>query len=323
MKKHLIFFVFCISQVLYAEKLKDEPIKPIRPPSSQVSEEKIRLGLDLFQEKKFSANNTISCASCHNLFRGGVDNLNRSIGINGAVGDVNSPTVFNSGLNFVQFWDGRAKTLEEQMDGPIQHPKEMGTTWAEVVEKIKQDTKYKARFVAQYNDGVTAKNIKNAIASFERALITPNSKFDKYLAGDAKALTEKEILGYNRFKSLGCVACHQGQNVGGNMFQTMGIMGDYFKDRKNMPLSEQDLGRFNVTKREQDKYVFRVPSLRNVELTSPYFHDGYAKTLNEAVLIMGRYQLGQTLSKEDADAIVAFLKTLTGELPTVLKETSK
>ncbi|MES2802454.1 MAG: cytochrome-c peroxidase [Bdellovibrionota bacterium] len=323
MKKHLIFFVFCISQVLHAENLKDEPIKPIRALSSQVSEEKIRLGLDLFQEKKLSANNTVSCASCHNLFRGGVDNLNRSIGINGAVADVNSPTVFNSGLNFVQFWDGRAKTLEDQMDGPIQHPKEMGTTWADVVEKIKQDTKYKARFAAQYSDGVTVENIKDAIASFERALITPNAKFDKYLAGEAKVLTEKEILGYNRFKSLGCVACHQGQNVGGNMFQTMGIMGDYFKDRKNMPLKQQDLGRFNVTKREQDKYVFRVPSLRNVELTSPYFHDGYAKTLNEAVLIMGRYQLGQTLSKEDADAIVAFLKTLTGELPAVLKENSK
>lgn len=323
MNKYLIFLVFCNSQGLYAENFKDEPIKPVRTPSVQVSEEKIRLGLELFQEKKLSANNSVSCASCHNLFRGGVDNLNRSIGINGAVGDINAPTVFNSGLNFVQFWDGRAKTLEDQMDGPIQHPKEMGTTWAEVVEKIKQDTKYKSRFSAQYSDGVTAKNIKDAIASFERALITPNSKFDKYLAGDAKALTEKEILGYNRFKSLGCIACHQGENVGGNMFQTMGIMGDYFKGRKNMPLSEHDLGRFNVTKREQDKYVFRVPSLRNVELTSPYFHDGYAKTLNDAVLIMGRYQLGQTLSKKDADAIVAFLKTLTGELPVVLKEASK
>lgn len=300
----------------------NEPIRPL-PQQMNVKEpfDKIQLGFLLFNEKKLSAKNTVSCTQCHSLSRGGVDNLAFSVGIDGAVGNINSPTVFNSGFNFVQFWNGRAKSLEEQIDGPVQHPKEMGSSWPEVIAKLNSDPNYRTRFKAIYRDGITAQNIKDAIATFERQLVTPNAKFDRYLRGEIK-LSELEIQGYNRFKAVGCIACHQGQNVGGNMYETMGIMGNYFKDRKR-PLTEEDLGRYLITKREQDKHVFRVPSLRNVELTAPYFHDGYAQTLEDAVHIMGKYQLGQQLSKKDFTAIVAFLKTLTGEPPAILKKVEK
>jgi len=300
----------------------NEPIRPLQRTVISENPAKTELGFLLFSEQKLSKNNSISCATCHALDRGGVDNLQRSIGIDGGVGSINAPTVFNSGLNFAQFWNGRAKTLEEQIDGPIQHPKEMGSTWVEIVKKLNADPEYKKRFALLYTDGITANNIKNAIATFEHELITPNAKFDRFLRSEVK-LSELETLGYSRFKALGCVACHQGQNIGGNMFETMGVMGNYFRDRKNRPLTDDDLGRYMVTKREQDKHVFRVPSLRNVELTAPYFHDGYAKTLEEAVKIMGQYQLGQSLAKKDVDAIVAFLKTLTGETPEILKKDRK
>lgn len=321
MKKIIIIFCFGALAVHATEK-KSEPIRPLPVNLKNTSPEKTKLGFLLFNEKKLSANNTVSCATCHALNGAGVDGLAKSVGINGAVGSVNAPTVFNSGLNFVQFWNGRAKTLEEQIDGPVQHPKEMGNSWEQAVAKLNQDKKYREAFSSIYNDGITVANIKNAIAEFERQLQTPNSKFDRYLRGET-ALSEIEESGYSRFKSLGCISCHQGQNVGGNMFQTMGVMGDYFKDRKDMPQTEDDLGRYLVTKRDRDKFVFRVPSLRNVEKTAPYFHDGYAKTLDDAVDIMGRYQLGQKLSRRDINAIIAFLKTLTGETPAILNKVEK
>lgn len=321
MKKIIIIFCFAAVAVRAAEK-KSEPIRPLPVNLKDASPEKTKLGFLLFNEKKLSANNSVSCATCHALNGAGVDGLAKSIGINGAIGSVNAPTVFNSGLNFVQFWNGRAKTLEEQIDGPVQHPKEMGNSWEQAVAKLNQDKKYREAFSSIYNDGITVANIKNAVAEFERQLQTPNSKFDRYLRGET-ALSEIEEIGYSRFKSLGCISCHQGQNVGGNMFQTMGVMGDYFKDRKDMPQTEDDLGRYLVTKRDRDKFVFRVPSLRNVEKTAPYFHDGYAKTLDDAVDIMGRYQLGQKLSRRDINAIVAFLKTLTGETPAILNKVEK
>lgn len=319
--KKIIIFCF-VALTVHATEKKSEPIRPLPVDLKDASPEKTKLGFFLFNEKKLSANNSVSCATCHALNRAGVDGLAKSVGINGAIGSLNAPTVFNSGLNFVQFWNGRAKTLEEQIDGPVQHPKEMGTSWEQAVAKLNQDKKYREAFSSIYSDGVTVANIKNAIAEFERQLQTPNSKFDRYLRGES-TLSEIEESGYSRFKSLGCISCHQGQNVGGNMFQTMGIMGDYFKDRKGMPQTEDDLGRYLVTKRDRDKFVFRVPSLRNVEKTAPYFHDGYAKTLDDAVDIMGRYQLGQKLSRRDINAIVAFLKTLTGETPAILNKVEK
>ncbi|MCL2524771.1 MAG: cytochrome-c peroxidase, partial [Betaproteobacteria bacterium] len=273
---------------------------------------RVALGKRLFHDPRLSADATISCASCHNLAAGGVDGLRFSIGIGGAVGNINAPTVFNSAYNLAQFWDGRAATLEEQAAGPIQNPIEMGATWPEVLNRLSQDDELVASFHSIYPDGLTAANLLNAIATFERSLITVNSRFDRYLRGDEEALSALEMEGYSRFREYGCVSCHQGMLVGGNMYQKFGVLGNYFAGR---PASASDLGRYSVTHREEDRYVFKVPSLRNVALTAPYFHDGSAATLEAAVLVMGRYQLGLDLPENDVTAIVAFLTSLTGELP--------
>jgi len=288
----------------------DEPITPL-PESISLDARKVALGNRLFHDPRLSRDNSVACASCHALDKGGVDGRERSIGIGGQTVDVNAPTVFNSGFNFRQFWNGRAESLEDQIDGPLNHPAEMGSSWPEVIGKLKNDAAYVSTFAAIYPDGIQAKTIKDAIATFERALITPNSRFDKYLRGKRGALTADELGGYRLFRSYGCIACHQGVNIGGNMFERLGVMGDYFKDRGNV--TPADLGRFNVTKNEEDKHMFKVPSLRNVALTAPYFHDGSAVTLEQAVTIMGKYQLGVAIPAGDVALIVAFLKTLTGE----------
>lgn len=294
-----------------AAPLLDEPIQPV-PLTLKQDPARAEIGRQLFRDTRLSGNGRISCASCHDISKGGGDGRDRSVGLHGGLTSVNAPTVLNAALNFKQFWNGRAESLESQADHVMQNPVEMGSQWAEVVQKVSQDPKYKAAFAASYKDGVTKANIQNAIATFERTLITPNSRFDKYLRGDANAITPAEKAGYAKFKQYGCVACHQGVNVGGNMFQKFGVMGDYFAKRGNP--TEADLGRYLVTKVESDKYVFKVPSLRNIALTAPYFHDASAKTLDEAVDIMFRYQLGRVASKEDKDAIIRFLNTLTGEL---------
>jgi cytochrome c peroxidase len=232
-------------------------------------------------------------------------------GIGGAKGPINAPTVFNAGLNFRQFWDGRANSLEEQVSGPVHNPKEMGSSWTEVLAKLSQDKELVAQFKDSFPDGVLAKNVQESLAVFQRSLVTPNSRFDKYLLGDNKALSAEELKGYQLFKSYGCIACHQGAAVGGNMFQVFGVMGDYFKKRGGV--NEADLGRYNVTKNEADKHMFKVPSLRNVAVTAPYFHDGSAKTLSDAVDVMFKYQLGRPGSPQDKELIVKFLHTLTGE----------
>jgi len=282
------------------------------PSNLKFDARKVALGRALFDEKMLSANDTIACSNCHVLQAGGSDNLSRSIGINGAQGGINAPTVLNSGFNFVQFWDGRAATLEDQIDGPVQHPKEMGATWPQVLDKLQRSTRYQAAFSEIYPDNITVANIKDAIATFERSLVTPDSRFDRYLRGDETALSDKEKRGYVLFQEQGCVSCHQGVNLGGNMYERMGLLGDYFGDRGGP--TEADNGRFNVTQKESDRHYFRVPSLRNVAKTAPYFHDGNALDLHNAVRIMGRYQLGRVIAEEDVDDIVAFLNTLNGEL---------
>lgn len=287
-----------------------EPIKPI-PLEVNVDARKAALGRALFHEPKLSHDGTISCASCHDLRRGGADRRTHSLGVGQVEGAINAPTVFNSGGSFKQFWDGRAATLEEQIDGPVQCAAEMGSTWDEVVGKLRAAPAYAGPFKAIYRDGIQPKNIKDALAQFERSLVTPNSRFDKFLRGEEAALTAGEKEGYRKFKSYGCTSCHQGVNVGGNMFETLGTMADYFADRGKVTTA--DHGRFNVTGREEDRYVFKVPSLRNVALTGPYLHDGSARTLEAAVLVMGRYQLGERLPPEDVEQIVQFLETLTGE----------
>ncbi|MEM8639902.1 MAG: cytochrome-c peroxidase [Cyanobacteria bacterium P01_G01_bin.54] len=290
--------------------LANEPITPL-PQTLDLDPEKIKLGEKLFNDPHLSANNEISCASCHNIRLGGVDHRTVAVGMNQQVGQLNTPTVFNSRFNFRQFWDGRAATLEEQIDGPIHDAKEMGSSWPVIMQKLRAIPAYTETFDLLYPAGITEATIKNAIATYERSLITP-SRFDRYLRGELSALTVAERDGYRRFKEVGCVTCHQGINIGGNLFQKIGLFGDYFRDR-NAPITPADYGRYNVTQEERDRYVFKVPSLRHITRTAPYFHDGSAQTLEEAVRRMSRYQLGQELSAEDTELIIRFLITLTGE----------
>lgn len=287
----------------------NEPITPI-PLKLNLDPRKVALGQRLFNDTQLSRNNTISCASCHNLNRGGVDGLPRSIGIGGEKGEINAPTVFNSGFNFRQFWDGRAATLEEQIDGPVQHPKEMGASWPEVIARLKKDEGYRDDFAALYGDRIEPATVKDAIATFERSLITPNARFDRFLRGEKDALDGEELAGYQLFKELGCISCHQGMNVGGNMYEKLGLMGNYFTQRGNV--QKVDFGRYNLTGKEEHRYEFRVPPLRNVALTAPYFHDASASTLEQAVAIMGKYQLGVDLKDAEIGRIVRFLNALTG-----------
>lgn len=286
-----------------------EPITPI-PMEIRLDARKVALGRRLFHDPQLSSDNTISCAHCHNLANGGVDGLPRSFGIGGKEGKINAPTVFNSGFNFRQFWDGRAATLEDQIAFPMNNPLEMGSTWDEVIAKLEQDAVYRRDFAAIYPEGIRPSTVKDAIATFERSLITPNGKFDRFLRGDKHALDEDELAGYVLFKNLGCVSCHQGMNVGGNMYEKLGLFGDYFAHRGNV--QEVDYGRYNVTRNEEHRYEFRVPSLRNVALTAPYFHDASVATLEQAVVVMGKYQLGVDLSKDEIAKLVKFLGTLTG-----------
>jgi len=289
------------------QRFDGRQIKPL-PTHLTFDSQKVALGKRLFHEKKLSHDNTISCAFCHDLNRGGVDKLKTSIGINGAIGKMNSPTVFNSGFNFVQFWDGRAHSLEEQASGPILNPIEMGSNWDEIAIKLNA-TDYVQAFNKIYRDGITAGNIVDSIATYERSLITP-SRFDGFLLGNEKSLTEEEKEGFKRFTRYGCSSCHQGINIGGNMFQKLGGVKKYFL---NQQPSKQDLGRFNVTFKEEDKHVFKVPSLRNVAVTAPYFHNGSIATLEEAIVKMGSSQLGRELSAQDIRVLSAFLHSLTGQ----------
>lgn len=287
-----------------------EPITPL-PLSVALSPEKVELGRRLFHEAKLSGDGSISCASCHSLTTGGVDRLPRSRGMGGKEGSINAPTVFNSGLNFRQFWDGRAESLEEQVDGPLQNPVEMGGTWPKAIAVLMQDSRYQSAFAAIYPDGIQPKNIRDAIGNFERSLVTPNSRFDRFLRGEQAALSENEREGYRLFKRIGCVSCHQGMGIGGNVYQKLGIMEDYFALRGQ--INAADFGRYNVTQREADRFFFKVPSLRNVAMTAPYLHDGSASTLNKVVRIMARFQLGVKLEATEEAALMAFLRTLTGE----------
>jgi len=274
--------------------------------------EKVALGRLLFFDTRLSKNNTISCASCHDLSLNGTDSLPKAIGINDRLGNIKTPTVYNTAFNIAQFWDGRSRTLEAQVSGPIHNPVEMGSHWIEVVEKLKRDAKINQKFDDIYIEGVRAATIADAIATFERSLVTVNAPFDLWLKGDTDALSQDEKEGYRLFKAYGCISCHQGKNVGGNMYAYMGAMGDYFADR-DKPVSKADLGRFNVTGNEDDKYLFKVPSLRLVALQKYFFHDASESSLENAIQVMARYQLGRSISDEDAGKIALFLHSLAGK----------
>jgi cytochrome c peroxidase len=280
-------------------------------PSTMIDKEKhkdmITLGKKLYLEKKLSANGTISCNSCHKLDNFGVDNEPTSPGHDGTRGGRNSPTSFNAALNFKQFWDGRAKDLADQAGGPILNPIEHGLkSEKEALAKI-NEAEYIAMFKKAFpkaKEPMTYKNLTEAIAAFEKTLMTP-SRFDAYLAGDIAALNAQERKGLEKFVSVGCIQCHSGQGLGGTSFQKLGLV---------KPYKTKDMGRYEVTKKRRDKFKFKVPLLRNIEKTAPYFHDGSIKTLDEAITVMAEYQLGKELAKEDVSDIKAFLGSLTGEL---------
>ena len=283
------------------------PLPKTMPGSENDTPELVALGEKLYFETRLSVNNKISCNTCHvvNKNGAGVDNLPTSPGAKkGAMGTRNSPTVLNAGFQFAQFWDGREPDLPSQAKGPILNPVEMGMPSAKAVEKkISSITEYDALFKKAYpNDGkITFDKIVNAIAAFERTLIT-HDRFDDFLNGNVKALSNDELEGLDLFIKKACTTCHTGPLLGGNMYQKMGLTKPY----KNT----KDLGRYEVTKNESDKFVFKVPNLRNVALTAPYFHDGEVSSLKDAVILMGNIQLGNKVSDAEADKIVKFLNSL-------------
>lgn len=290
----------------------NEAIRPVQD-SVPVDMRKVILGNLLFHDVRLSADNTVSCSSCHGLNTGGVDNKAFSEGVGGQHGGVNAPTVFNALYNFVQFWDGRAATLADQAAGPPLNPVEMACkSFDEICDKLKADAAFSKAFTEVYPDGINEANITNAIQEFEKTLLTPNSRFDKYLKGDMAALTTEELAGYDLFKKYNCATCHVGENMGGQSYELMGIKQDYFADR-GTELTVEDNGRFKETKNERDRHRFKVPGLRNVALTAPYFHDATQATLEDAVRAMGKYEVGVDLSQQEVKQIVAFLQTLTGE----------
>lgn len=297
-----------VNQQAITKKRVDEPVKIIQP--AKITDPALaELGKKLFFDPRLSKSGFISCNSCHNLSMGGSDNLKTSIGDKWNKGPINAPTVLNSSMNLAQFWDGRAKDLKEQAGGPIANPGEMGYTHELAVVELQTIPGYVEEFKAVFGtDKIDIDKITKAIAAFEETLVTPNSPFDEWLAGDDNAITRKEREGYELFKSSGCTACHNGAALGGNSFQKMGVVKPY----KTTNPAE---GREAVTGKDADRFNFKVPTLRNVELTYPYFHDGEAQTLSQAVDIMGKIQLGKAFSPEENAKIVAFLKTLTGEQP--------
>ena len=289
-----------------------EPIRPIIP-SQNVDERKAELGFALFHDPRLSVDNTVSCASCHALDMGGVDNHQYSHGVEERLGGVNAPTVYNAVYNFVQFWDGRAKTLAEQAAGPPLNPVEMASeSFDEIIAKLQEDENYVKLFAELYPEGITEATITNAIEEFERTLVTPNSQFDKWLLGDDNALTTQELRGYELFKEYSCATCHTGVNLGGESYELMGLRRHYFEER-GLELTEEDNGRYKQTQDERDRHRFKVPGLRNVELTWPYYHDGSRLTMDDAVRDMALYQCDVELAEGEVQDIVAFLRTLTGE----------
>lgn len=298
--------------LLAAAEFANEPVRPIHD-SIPVDIRKVILGDMLFHDTRLSADNTVSCATCHSLNTAGVDNKQFSVGIKEQVGGVNAPTVFNAHYNFVQFWDGRAATLAAQAGGPPLNPIEMGhKSFDDICKVLSEDKAFEKVFMEVYPEGFTETTITDAIQEFERTLITPNSRFDKYLKGDKNILTAEEINGYDLFKKYNCATCHVGENLGGQSYELMGMRADYFGDR-GTEITFEDHGRNKETKTKRDMHRFKVPGLRNIELTGPYYHDGTKKTLEEAVIDMAKYEVGVNLTESETADIVKFLKTLTGE----------
>jgi cytochrome c peroxidase len=306
---------------VYASQWEVLPDTPPVPSDNPQSEGKINLGKILFFDPRLSSTGTVSCNSCHNVMAGGDDNRPNSMGVDGKTGGRSAPTVFNSAFLSVQFWDGRARTLEDQARGPVTNPIEMGMSdWDAVVQRLKSIPGYGTLFRSAFgpDNPITADNAVKAIAAYERTLITPNSPYDRYVKGDKSALTEQQVRGMDTFAATGCPACHSGPNfsgpqlpMGSGFFMKFPLIPGSEYDTKY--LLKKDLGRYNATENEADKYMWRVPTLRNVAMTAPYFHNGAVSSLDEAVRVMAKTQLGKDLENADVQDIVAFLNALTGE----------
>ena len=291
----------------------DFPIQPL--PRIVASDTRwVQLGKALFNSPLLSADNSVSCASCHDIYHGGDDGFSVSTGIHQQLGDRNSPTVINSVFNFRQFWDGRSRDLKDQAVGPIHNPIEMGSNWPEVIKKLRAEPSFNDSFFALSDEGVTVDNILKAIVSFEESLISENSAIDAYLMGDRSALTAQQKRGLEKFVDYGCVTCHQGRNIGGNLYQKIGRLDQVPETLLNDP------GRYSLTQSPQDMFVFKVPSLRNVANTAPYFHNGTVDDLSDAIRIMAKGQLGLELEEEDVADIEALLHSFTGEIPRSLNQ---
>jgi cytochrome c peroxidase len=287
-----------------------EPIEPL-PLTVPIDPARAELGQQLFHDVRLSRGKDRSCATCHPLNNNGIDGRPRASAYRKSRVLRNTPTIFNVGFDLFLTWDGKFETLSDLNDKVLQDAALMDMTWPELLSELNADSKYAVRFRAIYREGVSKKAVLDALDSFETSLITPNARFDRYLRGELNALSGDEIEGYQLFKSYGCVACHQGINIGGNLFQTFGV----FSNMVPTPPSPvyPDSGRFALTNDDRDKGVFRVPSLRNVAVTAPYFHDGRAEKLDDAVDTMARAQLGRVLGAREIHLIVRFLGSLTGE----------
>jgi len=305
-RKYIVWMIALMTNsVLLATELMPLPLHV------DADEKKVQLGKKLFLDPILSKDKTLSCMSCHNLKSNGAGTVKLTAGIDGKKGYFNVPTVYNAVYNFRQFWDGRAKDLKDQALQPISNPVEMGNTIEQALHDLKANSVYVNTFNAIYNDGITKDNLADALAEFEKVLITPNAPLDRYLKGNKYALSDSAIRGYQLFKTKGCISCHNGMNIGGNLYNKFGIYGDS---------ESKELGRYVLTHKEEDKYVFKVPSLRNVSLTAPYMHDGRASSLKEAVNLMFKYQLGRRIKGEELRDIVSFLQSLTGEMPEIVKD---
>lgn len=307
LRQSLMALASCWAGAAAAQALVNEPIRPL-PMKAVGDPARIALGARLFVDPRFSRDSTHSCATCHQLRRGGADGKALSIGPDGKPARFNTPTVYNSSLNFRQTWTGSYSGVDQLLDHVITKPAVFADSWDLMAARLSRDEALSAQFKEVYGDALRPAYVRDALDQYLRSLVTP-SRFDRYLRGEAGAITAEEERGYLRFKSFGCAACHQGINVGGNLFQKLGAM----REMPALEASGTDLGRYQTTKRNVDRHVFRVPGLRNVALTAPYFHDGSVDTLEQAVELMFKYQLGRTASQQDKDLIVRFLHTLSGE----------
>lgn len=310
----LVFSVLTHANSLVVRGTYTGMLSPLEQPQG-LNKKKVALGKQLFFDGGLSSSGFVSCASCHNPQFAGADNKPVSIGVEGRQGTRNAPSVYNSGFNFRQFWDGRAVDLAHQMDGPITNAVEMNSSWSAVIEYVSHSQNYLDAFKNIYGSAPTQALIADALVEFQSSLVTTGSRFDQYLLGDNTALNEEELEGLDLFHQLGCSSCHQGRLLGGNLYEKLGVVIPYYAtDRKaSLADNENDLGRYNITGDPEHMYEFKVPSLRNVTKTAPYLHDGSVASLSEMIRLMAYHQLGVRLETEQVNKIEAFLATLEAE----------